>query len=196
MQQLLFSMPNLMADGKKYEPCSENKYQGNMILTAQVRCQSDTIFNCEVAVFDSNGECRASELSNPDDNGLVYLTVQGEGQGENLNFRVVYYSVDALEDVLVEETLTFVNDDIVGSFNDPFVINVNKPESVEDMTITNVLDIRPVHNGVTIYSEKRQNVTVYNLLGVCMFQQEVTGERTISLPDGIYVVNGVKIIIK
>lgn len=196
LQVMLSSMVGMSSVRNKYEPCDENKYQGNMILIAQVRHQTDTIFDCEVAVFDSNGECRASEKSKPNDNGLVYLTIQGEGQGEPLTFRVVYWSTDSHEDMLVEETMTFVNDDVVGSYNDPFVINVNKPESIEDVTVVNDLDVRPAHDGIVVRSEKRQNVTVYNMLGVCMFQREIEGEQTISLPDGIYIVNGKKIIVK
>ena len=87
LQVMLSSMVGMSSFRNKYEPCDENKYQGNMILIAQVRHQTDTIFDCEVAVFDSNGECRASEKSKPNDNGLVYLTIQGEGQGEPLTFR-------------------------------------------------------------------------------------------------------------
>ena len=113
-----------------------------------------------------------------------------------MTFRVVYWSTDSHEDMLVEETMTFVNDDVVGSYNDPFVINVNKPESIEDVTVVNDLDVRPAHDGIVVRSEKRQNVTVYNMLGVCMFQREIEGEQTISLPDGIYIVNGKKIIVK
>lgn len=196
LQLVLFGSKNVFVLDKKYEPCSENKYQGNMIVTALVKCHDDVILNCEVAVFDSKGECRASELSVAKDGGFVYLSVQGEGEGEPLTFRVVYHSVDAMEDVLAEETITFVNDGVVGSYNDPFVINVNKPESIEDVTVVNDLDVRSVHDGIVVRSEKRQNVTVYNMLGVCMFQREIEGEQVISLPDGIYIVNGKKIIVK
>ena len=195
LQLALFGSQSLSVTGERYEPCSENKYQGNMLVVAQVKCQDDVVFNCEVAVFDSKGECRASEMSDPNDNGLVYLTVQGEGSGEPLSFRVVYWSDDSHEDMLVEETVTFVNDEIVGTWNDPFVLNVSKPETIEDL-VTDDVEIRSVPNGISILAGKRQLVSVYNILGVCVFRQEVEGECNVSLPDGIYVANGKKLIVK
>ena len=195
LQSIMLGSQTCSITAKKYEPCSENKYQGNMLVVAQVKCLDDVILNCEVAVFDSNGECRASELSDPNDNGIVYLTVQGEGAGEPLSFRVVYWSDDSQEDILVEETATFVNDEVVGSWNEPFVLNVSKPESIEDI-VADDIEFRSISDGISIRASKRQLVSVYNILGVCVFRQEVEGECNVSLPDGIYVANGKKLIVK
>lgn len=195
LQVLLLSMRSGTLFEKKYDSCSENKYQGNMLMIAQVKYQDAAILDCEVAVFDSKGECRASELSVAKENGLVYLTIQGEGEGEPLQFRVVYYSVDALEDVLVEETITFVNDAVVGSLEEPFVLNVSKPETVGKLETAGI-EIRSSADGIVINADQRQMVSVYNVMGVCVFQQEVEGSQNIALPRGIYIAAGKKIIVK
>lgn len=193
----LSSMHSGLLSRNKYEPCSENQYQGNMLMIAQVMEGDDVLLNCEVAVFDSNEECRASEMSIPNDNGYVYLTIQGEGEGEPLHFRVVYESGDSIRDVLADETIMFVNDDVVGSLQNPFVINIDKPVSVDDIKADkNDVDILSTNDGILIRTMKRQSVSVYNIMGVCMFQQEVEGECVVNLPQGIYIANGKKIIVK
>ena len=187
----------IVLDKKKYEACSENKYQGNMLVIVQVKQQGEVVLDCEVAVFDSNGECRASELSHPDDNGLVYLTVQGEGSGEIMHFRVVYDNGGKEEDVLFGKTVTYVNDDVIGSFSDPFVLDLEDLDSVEDLVSSdNDLDIRSTKSGLLIYADKKQRVSVYNIMGACVFSQEVEGECSIALPRGVYIANGKKIVLK
>lgn len=185
----------LILDGKKYEPCSENKYQGNMIMVVQVMQQGNVVLDCEVAVFDSNEECRASELSQPDDNGLVYLTVQGEGAGEVMHFRVVYDNEGTEEDVLFGKTVTYVNDDVIGSFSDPFILDLDDLDSIEDLYGENV-EIRSTKGGLLISVDKKRNVSVYNIMGVCVFSQDVEGDCNITLPQGAYIVDGKKFFVR
>lgn len=93
----LSSMHGGLLSRNKYEPCSENLYQGNMLMIAQVMEGDDVLLNYELAAFDSKEECRASEMSIPNDNGYVDLTIQGEGEGEPLHFSVVYESGDMIK---------------------------------------------------------------------------------------------------
>lgn len=193
----LSSMHGGLLSRNKYEQCSENLYQGNMLMIAQVMEGDDVLLNYELAAFDSKEECRASEMSIPNDNGYVYLTIQGEGEGEPLHFSVVYESGDSIRDVLANETVIFVNDDVLGSLQNPFIIKIDKPMSVEDINHDkNDVDIFSTNDGILIRTVKKQSVSVYNIMGVCMFQQEVDGECAVSLPQGIYIANGKKIIVK
>lgn len=69
--------------------------------------------------------------------------------------------------------------------------------SVEDINHDkNDVDIFSTNDGILIRTVKKQSVSVYNIMGVCMFQQEVDGECAVSLPQGIYIANGKKIIVK
>ncbi|MCF0186355.1 MAG: hypothetical protein HUJ98_07710, partial [Bacteroidaceae bacterium] len=106
----------------KYESCSINKYEGNMNIIAQVWKDGKTV-ECEIAVFDSNGECRGSELSMYDNN-LVFLTIQGEGEGEPLSIRVVYSEGGNVYDVLLGERIYYVNDALIGELDKPMIIDL------------------------------------------------------------------------
>ena len=114
----------------KYTPCDEHKYQSNMTMVAKVMRQGEPV-NCELAVFDSKGECRGTNFSQAD--GLIFLTIQGEGYGEPLSFRVVFNVKDREVDVLADETYIFSNDDIVGSPDSPFVITLKDDAAINDI---------------------------------------------------------------
>src|SRR5574344_2290653 len=67
-----------------YTPVSENAYPGNMTMVAKVINGSSAVTGAEVGVFAPDG-CRSDEVSNA--NGIVFLTIAGEGTGTKLTFK-------------------------------------------------------------------------------------------------------------
>lgn len=111
-------------DDLKYQPCSTSKYQGNMTMIAIVKRSEEVLTDCQVAVLDKNGECRACTNSSIKDGGLFFLTIQGEGEGEVLTFHVIYQTGNQLVDVVANERYTYVNDRIEGAFESPYVLTI------------------------------------------------------------------------
>lgn len=108
----------------KYEVCSPYKYQGNMTLMANVIKDGKALTHFQIAVFDTNGECRACDWSKPDYNGLAYLTIQGEGQGEILSIKITYQRNDEVREVTSGTRITYSNDAIIGSIESPYLIHI------------------------------------------------------------------------
>lgn len=98
-----------------------SKYQSNMTVFAQVQQDGVAFTDYEVAVFDSKGECRYSGANT---NDLIFLTIQGDGIGEVLTFRVVYGPEAAPREVECNETLTFATDGFVGTPTSPFILTM------------------------------------------------------------------------
>lgn len=111
-------------DDLKYQPCSTSKYQGNMTMIVIVKQSEAILTNCQVAVLDKNGECRASAKSSVKDGGLIFLSIQGESEGEELNFHIIYQIGNQLVDVVADQHYTYINDRIEGSFENPYVLTV------------------------------------------------------------------------
>lgn len=124
-----------------------NEYSDNMTITCRVMENGSIVKNCEVAAFDSKGELRGSALSDPDDGGIIYLTIQGEGSSEPLSFRVVYGSDDSNRKIAAaSETYTFKVNAIVGTYSEPFVFTLSdKPLNQKgDVNLDGKVDIADV----------------------------------------------------
>lgn len=111
----------------KYEVCNPNKYQGNMTLIANVRKGNNKITHYQIAVFDTNGECRGCCWSDPSYNGIAYMTIQGEGEGEPLTIKVIYQRNESVREIVSETPITYNNDEILGTLEVPFIVSINDP---------------------------------------------------------------------
>lgn len=180
---------------RKYEPCDPYKYQGNMTMIAIVKQQGATLADCEVAVFDRNGECRASSFTVAADGHLVYLTIQGEGGGEPLTFRVVYPGADGSVDVVATETYTYMNDAMVGTFAAPFVLNIPAETTGVSSATTHDVRVQTLPGAIVIEADRETEVRICTACGK-MSTLRVAGRQVVSLPAGVYVVNGKKYVVK
>ena len=100
-----------------FTPVAENTYSGNMTLVGIVKNLGTVVSNCEVGVFVGN-ECRAAEIA--DENGMVFLTISGEGAGDLLNFRVI---IDGATKEL-SQTLIYHDDNTIGSLDNPYPLQM------------------------------------------------------------------------
>ena len=97
-----------------------HKYNGTMTVMARVMLNGAILSDCELAAFDDTDELRGAALSNPDDNGIIFLTIQGDNKGAPLHFRVVHGSDDDNRIISDSETtLTFVADQMLGTYDQP-----------------------------------------------------------------------------
>lgn len=81
-----------------------HRWNDNMSLICQVKKGGAIVSNCELAAFDNQGELRGKAFSHPDLNGLIYLTIQGEGSGVPIHFQA---AIEGMGIVDVEESITF-----------------------------------------------------------------------------------------
>ena len=98
-----------------FNPADYSEYPGNMTIIAEVRINNVPASGIEVGVF-AGEQCRSAAVS--DDQGLVFLTVPGEGRTQ-LTFRIA----DGNEVASTGQTLEYVDDAICGSIDNPLVIN-------------------------------------------------------------------------
>ncbi len=106
-----------------YTP-NNNSYYGNMNIIAQVKYEDGSIASdVELAAFVGN-ECRGTEITRQDN--LVFLTLAGEdGRNDIISFKV-FENQSNREVIAQNTTVKYVNDALIGSLDNPFVINISK----------------------------------------------------------------------
>ena len=112
--------------------------------------------------------------------GLVFLTVAGEGYGDVLTFKVKVGS----EIYQVKKTIIFEDDATLGTLEEPYIIQIGEETSIEDLMIT----------AASVYTQDGQLVVdgwdgeykVYDAVGRIIY---VGSDRVISLPRGVYMVH-------
>lgn len=152
-----------------FVPVDYHRFGENMTMVAQVRVNGLPAADVEVGVFVGN-ECRTAEVS--DGNGMVYLTIPGEGHA-----LLTLRATDGQETYASEETLEYVNDLMVGSAREPYVIR---------FTATG---ISTAEAGVS------NDYRIYDLQGRRIKRQSDNTERP-ALRKGVYIENGHKKVIK
>ena len=156
-----------------------SNYSGNMTIVAVVK-NGDVIETAtEVGVF-AGAECRGANVSEAD--GLVFLTIAGEGYGDVLTFKVKVGN----KIYEVEETIIFEDDAILGTIEEPMVISIDASiaTNVEDKVITsaNVYTC----DGQLVVEGWDADYVVYDAVGRIIY----TGSaQSISLPRGVYMVH-------
>ena len=152
-----------------FAPTDYHQFSENMTMVAQVRINGLPAADVEVGVF-AGDQCRTAEVS--DANGIVYLTIPGEGYAQ-LTLR----ATDGQTTYTVEKTLEYANDQMIGSTHEPFIINFD------------ITGISTVENGTG--GDDR----LYDLQGRRVQRQAENTERP-TLRKGVYIENGQKRVIK
>jgi len=123
------------AEMRKYEnvftPVDKHLYPSNMTMTIRLMDGDAVVDTCEIAAFVGD-ECRGAVRA--DSEGLYYLVISGEGSGQRMEIKTM---LDG-EIVTVDNTLTFVSDGHIGTPWEPYVINLQPTEGIEDVQGDNV----------------------------------------------------------
>jgi hypothetical protein len=154
-----------------------SQYSGNMTIVAIVKNGNIVEPSVEVGVF-AGTECRGANVSETD--GLVFLTIAGEGYGDVLTFKVkvgdrIYQ---------VKRTILFEDDATLGTLSEPYIIQIGEETAIDNTTITSANVY--AHNGQLVVEGADVNYVVYDAVGRIIY----TGSaHSISLPRGVYMVH-------
>ncbi len=140
-------------------------YPNNMTVVAVVMRNGEILTDVEVGVF-AGDECR--EAMRPFDNGMLFLTIHGEGSGTKLTFKVL---VDG-EVIEVDQNMVYVDNDIIGSPDNCYVINLDNATDIVEVSVP------------------MDNVKVYTITGVYL------GTTTRGVERGLYIIDGKKVYVK
>ena len=109
-----------------FEPVDKHTYPSNMTMTIRLLDGEAVVDTCEIAAF-VGGECRGAVRA--DEEGLYYLVIAGDGAGQAMTIKTV---LDG-DIVTIDNTLTFTSDDHIGTPWEPYIINLQKAEGIEDV---------------------------------------------------------------
>ncbi len=146
-----------------FTPVSKYLYPNNMTMVVRLTDGENVADTCELAAFVGD-ECRGATRAM---NGLYYLVITGEGAGQPMTLRTC---LDG-EIVTIDESLQFVSDANIGTFWQPYVI-----------------DLQDIITGITTPDGTAKDDDWYSLQGFKL------GRRP-SLP-GVYIHRGKAVIVK
>lgn len=179
---------NLTAENNHWMP-DMREYPTNMTMMAVVELDGDELEsnNYELAVF-ANGECRGSVQMlyvAPINRYMAFLTIAGE-DNEELYFGL-YDRSASTENLTSNERIVFNTDDIIGDFDNPFVVRFGNVE-VDDVKIypnpANVCD------RINVVVPEKAVLEIVNALGEVVSVETVSeGDNAIKTPEkpGVYV---------
>ena len=101
-------------------------YPSNMTMTIRLMDGEAVVDTCEIAAY-IDGECRGAVRAHTD--SLYYLVIAGDGAGQPMELRTVING----EERVIDQTLTFVSDNHLGTPWEPYVIQLNAVQGVEEI---------------------------------------------------------------
>ena len=101
-------------------------YPSNMTMTIRLMDGEAVVDTCEIAAY-IGGECRGAVRAHTD--SLYYLVIAGDGAGQPMELRTVING----EERVIDQTLTFVSDNHLGTPWEPYVIQLNAVQGVEEI---------------------------------------------------------------
>ena len=101
-------------------------YPSNMTMTIRLMDGEAVVDTCEIAAY-IGGECRGAVRAHTD--SLYYLVIAGDGAGQPMELRTVING----EEIVIDKTLTFVSDNHLGTPWEPYVIQLNVADGIEEV---------------------------------------------------------------
>jgi len=105
-------------------------YPSNMTMTIRLMDGEAVVDTCEIAAY-IGGECRGAVRAHTD--SLYYLVIAGDGAGQPMELRTVING----EEIVIDKTLTFVSDNHIGTPWEPYVIQLNAVQGIEEVESQN-----------------------------------------------------------
>ena len=147
-----------------FTPVDYSNYADNMTVIARVQLYGLPTAGMEVGVF-AGDECRAAGIS--DDEGMVFLTIPGDVATE-LTFRIA----DGSSYIDCDETLNYSSNAIIGTIDEPFILNA-------------------IVTGISNLNTNTAGSEIYDLQGRRVYRQAEGVQRS-TLKKGVYIENGQK----
>ena len=132
---------------KGIPPMSNDKYQiftpvtdpysGNMSIIARVMNGDEAVHGVEVGIF-AGDECRGAATEDSpitNDLGFWFITVAGD---EPIELSIKVYDPATVETVTVKQTLNYIDDATLGTLDEPYIIQLNVADGIEDVQGDNV----------------------------------------------------------
>ena len=167
-----FTYPSVSANsrgGMSPSPMWSQDYPNNMNVIAVVKDGDAVVENAAVEVYADNSLRGVSKQSVVDNKHFV--TIYGDKSAERLTFNVV---VDGIV-YEVENTIDFSEDAVVGTLDNPYIIQLNNDIQIDGINVypTLVKDILNISS-----KENINNVSVYNVNGLEVYRGESYSEST------------------
>ena len=152
-----------------YQPLDEHLFPDNMNIVAVVEKDGQRMENAEVAAFIDD-ECRSAETFM---NGYYFLTIMGSSADDIDKAIEIRVFVDG-EEYVFEIGKTFMSDAVVGTLEEPYVLNVNEVNGIRDINADDIDDMewytlqgfkigrRPTQPGVYIHGNKKVTVSTHS----------------------------------
>ena len=118
-------------------------YSGNMSIIARVMNGDEAVHGVEVGVF-AGDECRGAATEDGymvndqkvNDFGYWFLTVAGD---EATPLTIKVYDPATSETITVQQTLTYTDDATLGSLDEPYIIQLNVADGIEEVDASAML---------------------------------------------------------
>lgn len=107
-----------------FPPVDRHAYPNNMTVIASITQGGQPVSGAEIGVFADN-ECRGTSL---EIDGLYFITISGEGYGPQLDVRVARNG----QICSTNAALTYADNAMIGTLNEPFVIELPTVTGVTD----------------------------------------------------------------
>lgn len=137
-----------------FSPIAPTIYQGNMTMTAVVKNGEQVVTDAEVGIF-AGEECRAAAVEK---DGYWFITIPGESNVE-LTIKV---ATDG-EIKTVKQPLTYIDDAMIGSPVEPYVIQLDETSDLLEIGEWSKLNVQKViHDGILYI---KRNSKIYTAQG-------------------------------
>ena len=151
---LLMGSTSIMAEGDPFSDYNPKQFSNNMILVGRVYLDGQILGEKAVVAVYCGNVLRGKQ--SPDNDGVLYLSIGGEYSGDKLHFKV-FTGGRVIE---VDQNLTYTNNDIIGSIDEPYAINLPSP------VITTPLTEGWATTCLPFDAEVPEGVTVWNVTAI------------------------------
>ena len=109
-----------------FDPVTD-PYSGNMSIIARVMNGEEPVHGVEVGIF-AGDECRGAAI---EEDNYWFITVAGD---EPTPLTIKVYDPAAQTTTIISQTLQYTDDATLGSLAEPYIINLQQPEGIEEIT--------------------------------------------------------------
>ena len=128
--KLTANSQKLIAKANAFTPVTD-PYSGNMSIVARVMNGDEPVHGVEVGVF-AGDECRGAAVE--DEGNYWFISVAGD---EPTPLTIKVYDPAEQKTTLVGQSLEYIDDATLGTLAEPYIINLQKAEGIEDVQTGN-----------------------------------------------------------